>query len=181
MLPELTRALHRLERRKAAMLQMLQDWPAGNLNLRPAPGSWSAAQVIDHIARVEDGILQTVKANLEQPHPLTRDDRVGSLIVRCVMRSPLKVKVPASAPAMIPGESASMADATARWAEARERWRTLLGDVAAVPQGGVFSHPRGGWFTLPQTVLFLRLHHEHHRPQLRRIRNGVHLLAGSAA
>lgn len=56
------------------------------------------------------------------------------------------------------------------WEEARREWTSFLGEVSeGQMRGGVFTHPRGGWFTMPETLLFLRLHHEHHLQQLRRI------------
>ena len=172
MLPILQRRFRALENSKSAMLEQLRALPADRLSEHPIPGKWSAAELIDHIARVEGGILGVVKQKVgeTQREPVKVGDRVGSLIVRNVMRSPLRVKVPEQASVVMPSSTVSAAEAVAEWDRVREQWHDFLTHVRGPDlKGGVFSHPRGGLFTLPETVLFVRLHHDHHRAQLARI------------
>ncbi len=174
MTPKLQRRFDSLERSKAAMLDSLHGWTPEQLAFRPAPGAWSAAEILDHIARTEQGILMVVRGNLEAPKPLGKKDRLSSFVVRCIMRSPLKVKVPAEATAIVPSETADPDEAIAAWEKVRTRWCKLV--MAATPsqiEGGVFSHPRGGWMSLADTLLFLRLHHEHHLSQLARLQKAL--------
>ena len=170
MLPILQRRFRALENSNAAMLQQLESIPADKRGERPSPGTWSAAELVSHIAKVESEIYRMVHQKMSEPEPVTFGDRFGSMIVRNVMRSPLRIKVPDGATMTLPDETATADKAVAAWDKARGRWAKLLEDVRA-PQlkGGVFSHPRGGWFTVPQTVLFLRLHHDHHKAQFTRI------------
>ena len=168
--PKLQRRFDSLERSKAAILETVATWSPEQLAYRPAPDAWSAAEILDHIARTEGGILQAVRGNLDAPQPLAKKDRLTSFVVRCIMRSPLKVKVPAQATAILPSETATPEQAIAAWDKARTRWCKLV--TAATPkqiEGGVFSHPRGGWMSLADTLLFLRLHHDHHLNQLARL------------
>lgn len=163
------------------MLAILSTWTPEQLAFRTEPGSWSATEILDHIARTEGGILQTVKANLESPHPLGKKDRLTSFVVRCIMRSPLKVKVPAEVTAILPSDSVTAPQAIAAWDKARTRWCHLV--TSATPsqiEGGVFSHPRGGWMSLADTLLFLRLHHDHHLAQLARLQKLLPAVAGPA-
>ena len=172
MLPILQRRFRALENSKAAMLEQLRAIPADQMSRRPAPDRWSAAELISHVAKVESGILHAVKQKMaEQDEASVKlRDRVGSLIVRNVMRSPLRVKIPAEPVTSLPDSDVDAQQAIAEWQRIRDEWHTFL-DHTRGPQlkTAVFSHPKGGWFTLPETVLFLRLHHEHHRAQVTRI------------
>ena len=172
MLPILQRRFRALENSKSAMLDQLRALPIERLSEHPIPGKWSAAQLLEHIVRVEDGILQAVQQKLAETERerVGMGDRVGSLIVRNVMRSPLRVKVPAEVAEVLPDENANATDALAEWDRVRRDWQHLLERVRAPElKSGVFAHPKSGWFTLPETVLFLRLHHDHHRAQIARI------------
>lgn len=167
---KLQRRFDSLERSKAGMLATLSTWTPEQMSFRPAPDAWSATEILDHIARTEGGILQAVRDNLNTPKPLGKKDRLTSFVVRCIMRSPLKLKVPAPATAILPNEKVTAEQAIAAWEKARTRWCKLV-SAATMKQieGGVFVHPRGGWMSLADTLLFLRLHHEHHLSQLARL------------
>ena len=177
--PKLQRRFDSLERSKSAMLTSLSHWTPEQLAFRTAPDTWSAAEILDHIARTEGGILQAVRANLASPQPLAKKDRLSSFVVRCIMRSPLKVKIPAEVTHIVPSDSVTASEAIAAWEKARHRWCLLVTSAThSQIEGGVFSHPRGGWMSLADTLLFLRLHHEHHLNQLSRLQK---LLPGIAA
>ena len=171
---KLQRRYASLERSKASMLDSVRIWTPEQLAFRTEPGTWSAAEVLDHIARTEDGILRTVRGNFAQPRPLGKKDRLNSFVVRCIMRSPLKGRVTTEATAILPNETVTPTQAVEAWNSARDRWCKLV--TAATPaqvEGGVFILPRGGWMSLPDTLLFLRLHHEHHISQLARLRKAL--------
>ncbi len=174
MTPKLQRRFDSLERSKSAILQTVSTWTPEQLAFRPAAGTWSAAEILDHIARTEGGIVLSVRGNIAAPQPLGKKDRLTSFVVRCIMRSPLKVKVPADVPAILPSETVTAPQAIAAWDKARLRLCQVV--TAATPRqidGGVFSHPRGGWMSLADTLLFLRLHHEHHLAQLARLQKSL--------
>ncbi len=174
MQPSLAKAATKLDESKERTIALLERWPAHAREQQPDAQSWSAAQVVEHIARVEGGILEAVRKNSHAPHPIAMNDRIGSLIVRSVLRSRMRVKAPENAANIMPSTTADFHSALEMWTTARTGWHAYLGEAPeAVLTRGVFSHPRGGWFTLPQTVLFLRLHHEHHLPQLRRIARSI--------
>ncbi len=176
MTPKLQRRFDSLERSKSSMLTTLSTWTPEQLAFRAEPGTWSAAEILDHIARTEGGILQAVRVNLASPRPLVKKDRLSSFVVRCIMRSPLKAKVPEEAAAILPSEAVTAPQAIAAWEKARTRWCHLVTSAThGQIEGGVFSHPRGGWMSLPDTLLFLRLHHEHHVHQISRLQKTLPL------
>ncbi len=156
------------------MLASLSTWTPEQLAFRSEPDTWSAAEILDHIARTEGGILQAVRVNLASPRPLAKKDRLTSFVVRCIMRSPLKVKVPAAATAILPHQAVTAPEAIAAWEKARDRWCKLVTSAThSQIEGGVFSHPRGGWMSLADTLLFLRLHHDHHLNQIARLQKAL--------
>lgn len=164
----------KLEASKRRMLQQIAAWPAEQRMRKPSAEMWSATQVIDHIAKVEGGILQAVRGNMRAPHAIGREDRIGNFIVRCVLRSPMRVKMPQEATGIVPADNIGTDAALAAWDAARAGWLKMLERApAAVIHQGVFAHPRGGWMSLPDTVSFLRLHHDHHRAQLQRIKKAL--------
>ncbi len=154
------------------LLEQLRAIPPERLAERPAHEQWSAAELLNHIVKVESGILETVrqKLSLQDRDPVKLGDRFGSLVVRNVMRSSLRIKVPPEVSSVLPDKDATVEAAAAGWERVRQQWRELLDRARGEDlKGGVFSHPKGGWFTLPETVLFVRLHHDHHLAQIRRL------------
>ncbi len=174
MTPKLQRRFDTLERSKTEMLQTLASWTPEQLAFRPAPDAWSATEIVDHIARTESGIYQAVSGNMASPQPLGKKDRLTSFVVRCIMRSPLKAKIPSEMTTILPNAAITPDQAILAWDKARTLWCKLVS--TATPrqiEGGVFSPPRGGWMSLEDTLLFLRLHHEHHLAQLGRLQKAL--------
>ncbi len=173
MLPRLQRAFERLERSRVKLLAPVTGWTPDQMQYRPAPNSWSAAQVIDHIARVESGLLAEARKNAKGPVP-TREERFGNRVIFLVMWLPLRIKVPDTASMVLPAKVCSSEEALHKWQHARDAWQSFLeGLKPSDLKPGVFAHPRAGRMTVPDVLTFLRLHHNHHRPQLARIASGL--------
>jgi hypothetical protein len=73
-----------LEAQRAALLTDVAGWPAAVLAYRPAPGAWSAPEVLHHLVRVERGILAEAERGLAEWDATRRDlarflDRVPAL------------------------------------------------------------------------------------------------------
>ena len=168
------RTFLKLERQKAEMLGETAAWSAAGLRFRPEPGSWSALEVLDHVVKVEINVMDAARHNLPEGHPIGFKDRLGGLMVNAVMRSPKRVKVPASARMVLPEITADPALVIRRWDESRQAMAKCLDSVAPnqlVP--GVFRHPIGGWMTLPRTLAFLSAHLRHHAYQIKRLKQAA--------
>ena len=162
-----------LEQQKAELLESLRRWPAARTAYRPAADAWSAAEVLDHIVKVETEILAAVRRGLLQPHRIGVRDRVGFWMLDRIFRSDRRVKVPASARKVLPDPNASLAAVAERWDATRRDLARLLEQVPPGEQrAGVFRHPVSGWMTLPQVLRFFWVHVEHHGFQLRRLAEG---------
>ncbi len=162
--------LRTLEQQKAETLDLLRSWPAARLDYRPAPDAWSAAEVVDHIAKVESGIIGAARRGLEKPHRLGVRDRLGFIMIERVFKTPRRVKVPATAPQVLPEPDVSLLTAQARWDATRQELAQLVAEITPGQlRGGVFLHPVSGWMSVPQILRFFSVHVEHHRFQLTRL------------
>ena len=160
----------RLERQKADILARVADWPADRLASRPVAKEWSAAEVIDHLMKVEHGILAAVRRGVHAPHPVRVADRLRSFLIYLLFRTPYKVRVPRSAPEVLPDQHVVLDAAVTRWNATRIDLLALLYEVdAGALRAGVFRHPVSGWMTLPQVLRFFSAHMHHHMFQLDRL------------
>ena len=170
MSPEIQRAFDKLEHQKESLLLELSVWSPEQLSFRPDSNSWSALDVVDHLHRVEKGILAAMRSNLPHGQAVALKDRLGALTVRLVMRSPWRVKVPAATPSMLPGPVTGLATLSERWSATRVHMAKLLDSITPCnPRIGYFRHPRSGWLNVLQTIKFLSVHLRHHFYQVQRL------------
>lgn len=163
--------LEDLDAQRHHLLQRVEGWSADRLAFRSALGSWSAAEVFDHIAKVETEILLAAHLGLAHPHRIGIRDRLGTRFIESIFRSDRRVKVPKSVPQVLPGPAPEMPAILAQWTDAR---RSLEQLAAAFPpeleHRGIFRHPIGGWMTLSGVITFFSVHRLHHGYQLDRLR-----------
>jgi hypothetical protein len=161
-----------LEQQRADLLARVDAWPAAAVAFRPDPDAWSAAEVLDHLVRSERGILTVAERGLAAPHRRGVRDRVGVWFLDRVFRSDRRVRVPASAAAVVrPDRGADLAAVRREWDAAR---RDLARFLAPLVPGqltvGVFRHPVAGWMRVPDVLRFFWVHAHHHGVQLARLR-----------
>lgn len=162
--------LDRLQREKAALLDELRGWPPDRLALRPAEGSWSALEVLDHLVLTEREITAAVRAGAGQPKKIGVRDRLGFLMVERVFLTERRVKVPKAVTTVLPGKDLELARISERWdADRGELAHVLEGCSRLTAQDGVFRHPVAGMMTIGQVLRFFSVHIVHHRFQLARI------------
>ena len=156
-----------IEEQKAALLHSLADWPAVQQQLRPPKDGWSAMQVIDHLAKTEREIQKEMQQGLHHPHRLGLRDRLGGLFLQRVFQSSRKVKVPASATAMLPDADPELTAVCAAWDASRRELRSMLATTPEKQRGlGLFRHPVAGWMTVSGVLDFFSVHMHHHQYQL---------------
>lgn len=154
-----------------AVLADLSDWPEEQLHFHPSPESWSAAGVLDHVVKVEAGILNTMQAHLPEGHPVTMNDQLRARLLITIMRSPMRVKVPVAAQAVLPGAEQDISGLIRLWQVVRTDMIGLLENLGAANlRYGVFQHPVAGWMTVPTTLTFCAAHLQHHTYQINRLK-----------
>lgn len=136
----------------------------------PAPGSWSIAQVVEHLTLAEE---LTAKA-LRNPRPVERrGSRIAASvrlrIITLFFGKPfVRARVPSRA--LLPEGSASLDALERRWLEAAADIEAFLRDLPAERrQERLFRHPVTGWLTLGQMLQFHLAHIGHHARQIARI------------
>lgn len=167
----LQRRLDQLEGQKREVLSDAAQLSAIDLRFRPEPGVWSALDVLDHLVKVEQSSLRTVRRHLPQGASISFRDRMGAWFINSIMLSPMRVKVPASASMVLPAAATDLAAIAASWSEVRMQLSDLLGSLQPEQfRIGVFRHPLSGWMTITDTLRFLSTHLQHHKYQLNRLK-----------
>ena len=168
---KLQRSFTRLEEQKRDLLADLSTWTEEERRFRPAPNSWSALDVIEHLVKVECESLAHIQTKLSDSHPVTIRERIGARVVFAVMLSPLRIKTPPSVAAVLPDGSATENEIVGRWHDVRKDMN-LLTERLRPDQltSGLFHHPVSGSMGMVDALTFLSVHITHHTYQLRRIR-----------
>lgn len=139
---------------------------------QPTPQSWSVLEVTEHLVLAEEKSLEGM---LNGPPPGTTVTLIAHLrmgMVRLVMKSDIRVKVPVAR--VMPQGQATLPELDARWGESRRGLAAFLEGIPEVDAGAArFRHPIGGWVTASEGVAFLAGHIGHHARQLDRIRRAA--------
>ena len=168
-----------LERQKQALLSRIASWPAEHRRFRAKAANWSPVEIVDHLVRVEETAMKTVLSNLPNGSRVRPYDRVRGVLVNAVMRSRIRVSVPAGVPAVVPEPSAELQRVAERWDRTRAEMARLLAQLSAEQlRRGLVKHPIAGWMTIQQGLAFLSAHIHHHVYQLDRIEKALPSDAG---
>jgi hypothetical protein len=166
----LSRSFAKFERSKTKLNSRLSTWPEIRLKHRPDSSRWSALQVLDHLVKVERALLSDLKSHLPDGKPVSFKERCGALVVNLVMRSPVRVKVPAGASVVIPNHDEALFATFARWDAIRLEMSSVLDSLSPSQlTRGFCRHPVAGWMTPLAALAFLRCHLRHHLFQIDRI------------
>ena len=164
-------AFSTLEQQKARLLADIDAWSPPQLTYRPTPAAWSAAEVLDHIVRVEREILAAAQRGLPTPHRRGASDRLRFILLDWLFRSDRRVRVPGSVPQVLPAPHADLGTVRREWDVARQELGSFLAPLTADQLSlGVFRHPVAGWMSVPQVLRFFWVHTHHHGYQLDRLR-----------
>jgi len=168
MLPELQRRMERLDASRAAFLATAGRFSDEQRVFRPAPDAWSALEVTEHLVLAEEKSVLGMET-LTPPSPtVTPLAHLRMALVRLVMRTDLRVKVPTRR--VLPTGSIPLEELSSRWMASRERLSAFLEGITAADLGlARFRHPIGGWVGASVGAAFLADHIDHHHRQLGRI------------
>lgn len=172
MLPTLADRFATLDRAREEFLAAVEAATEAQRRFRPAPESWSMLEVTEHCVLAEE---KSVLGMLKGPPPgmtVTPIAHVRMWMVRLVMKSDIRVKVPVAR--VVPTGDATLPELAARWDESRRGLAAFLGRITdADADAARFRHPIGGWVTAGEGVAFLAGHIGHHARQLDRIRRAA--------
>jgi uncharacterized damage-inducible protein DinB len=166
------RLFARIETRCRELMAEADALSAEQLTFRPAPNSWSALDVIEHLVKVEEAIASRVRPR--EPRGLIETARtkavLGAMYVVFGVRG--RVKVPVQA--ILPLGGATLSDLASRWEAAQAALKERLegfrpGDWSRP----MMRHPLLGRLTPAEGLDFIHRHMGHHRSQIERIRRAA--------
>lgn len=164
-----TNLLDRIDQQRRALLAEVDKLGPESLVFRPAKGSWSALEVVEHLVRVEEAIVSRVKKREPRTWREAVRGRLSLELISVFFRLGRRFKAPV--PTILPRGGATLTDLRARWEAARESMRrTLDGFEPADFARPMLRHPILGLLTPVETLTFIHRHLAHHRRQIARIR-----------
>lgn len=156
-----------LERQSAELIQRVErDTTDAERTRKPSIHAWSLTEVVQHLALVAGGMLRgarPVRPRLRFP------GAIKSLLLRGVLRSPLKIRTPVAA--IVPRPGVTWSDARTNLATSNDRWRAFVEDDTFDQTS--FMHPLVGRLTPAETANFLVEHFDHHVRQIDRLLAGL--------
>lgn len=169
----LDEAFEKLELQRLELIDGLGKFLPQDLAKPPVAGGWSTAQVIAHMAMIEEGSLAYLvkKYTSESHHSAGSFSMMRLLLLKTALISPIKFKAPRSV-ANVP--ILSFTEATTRWDTVRCEMRKMYATVKDEDLGhGLFKHPSVGRLDLIQALGFMHAHHHRHLGQVHRILRGI--------
>lgn len=144
----------------------------------PAPGQWSAAQVVHHLLVSETGINQYIEKKLRNSEDLQKaglTHLLKSRLLRVLLRVPgFKFKAPARLKELTPEQVPALAQLRQEWDGVRRHLEQILNEYPdKLLSHAIFKHPRSGMLTIYQTLDFMVDHILHHQRQIERISNAL--------
>jgi hypothetical protein len=168
--PALARSLARLEASRRRALGAVDGLTHAALNRAPAPGKWSALQVLQHVVTAEALTLGYVRKKMQAGAALEKAgpaSRLRLLALQLTLALPLRFKAPTTT-GDVPAES-ELSALRSRWDEVRRNLEDLVRTFPPeLLDRLVFRHPYAGRMSLAHALGTLEAHLDHHIPQLER-------------
>lgn len=160
----------RLERMKADLLARIDGIDAARLQHSPAPGKWSAAQVMDHVCSAEGRSVEYIRKKTLDPKsvpPAGFMCAVRTLLLQTALSSPFRFRAP-EVVAQVP-DSPPVDEVIARWASVRSDLRGLIETLPEdLLKRALFRHAVAGRMNMSQTLDFMLSHLKRHAGQIDR-------------
>lgn len=170
----LSDALNRLDLDRAAFLAAYDALAPEQRDFRPDSGGWTADEVVQHVVRVETGVLHIVAAQAvagDDRRAVGEPNEAALAAVEAFMRSDGRTLMPAAAEARIAPTDPPGPEWRERLGEFAEAWREAEAQMPAGLDGvALVEHPRAGGLTATGAVRFLASHLDHHTRQFARLR-----------
>lgn len=169
----LEKLVDQIESQRSSVLQSVRGLTTEQLNRVPAPGKWSAAEVLSHVITAE---RMSVAYMQKKIHGIEKASRSGAwedlklVILKVSQRLPgLKFK----APKRVVENTTLYRDFTSietEWEKVRKDLRKMLDQI---PEHGlkrmIYKHPIVGYLNVRHAVIFFHEHLYHHIPQIKKL------------
>ena len=161
-----------LESTRSTVLGEIDGVAPERLTATPAAGGWSAAQILDHLQRVEGICARVMGKALSAAisEGLGPEDSTESLLDSLDRFRITLTDTPLDAPdSVVPHSAPPVEELVPNLRATRDSLRSVLRDANGLAIGTVIlQHPRLGQINLYQWALFVAQHERRHVPQLQR-------------
>ncbi|MCA0374731.1 MAG: DinB family protein [Gemmatimonadetes bacterium] len=165
--PRIVEVVSALEAAQEHMRETLADIPAELMSRKPADGGWSVEEIVDHLARIEDGLGRVIGGMLKQLEGTvdTETDPIAPTIAMYNVPEPVR-KI--AAPERVQPVGMPLAEALAAQAAARTRViEALRAGSGRALHTQTFPHPFFGPLNGYQWALLNAQHQRRHCVQMR--------------
>jgi hypothetical protein len=163
-----------LARERAGFMAQFGRVAEARRAVRPAAGGWSAAEVVEHVARVEAGVAKMLQKGATMPLTTTAEAAAAQITPRkiaIVRDRSAKVEAPARTH---PEGDVTGATAITALLRSREAMLAAFHETdARVLDGITFPHPFVGPLTLRAWVELIAHHDARHAAQIAEIADGT--------
>ena len=161
--------LHEMKETKKRLLQVISSFPNEDFNTIPFEGSWTAAQVSDHILKSVSGILEMLHATAQ---PTQRDPEEKAYAIKEIFLD-FNTKMKSSEfvlPGNIPAEKENLSTTLEHtFSKIINDMQTL--DLTKTCTG--FQLPGLGEFTRVEWLWFAIYHTQRHTQQIKKIHESI--------
>ncbi len=162
-----------MERQRAALLLEVAALSPAQLRFHPAPDSWCPLDVVEHLVRVEEATLRRA-AERPRARSLAQAVRASAALALMTVASHGGARVKAPTRMVLPEGGLDLSALAARWDAIRGTLREVLEGLApGEASRPLLRHPRVGWLSTAQSLVFMELHIAHHVRQIERIRRAA--------
>jgi len=165
----LIRKFEALETERKALEAILEGVSEEQARREPAPGKWSAVQIVVHLATAEERSLGYIRKKTQAPEmvpPAGLLCTLRTLALVTALSSPFKFK----APDVVSGtpDNPPQAEALRMWAAARAELREMIETLPEeLMRRALFKHPVAGRMNMGHTLDFMTAHMRRHGRQMR--------------
>lgn len=177
MQPRIQEVIDFLASNRAALAAAVDAVPEARRDTRPAPDRWSVAEVIEHLAIVEGGIVRLLVRQIDAARAtgLGPETQTSPVVPALQVERTLDRSAPIAAPdrVMPKGE----VSAAAAWQMLDERRRAMIetlqaADGLALSDVPMPPHPALGQLDAYQWIVFVGAHEGRHVAQIRELAGG---------
>jgi len=183
--PKLAELFAYMDETRAALRHTVQEMNSGFAEMKPRDGSWSASEILAHLAIVESRVLKMVRTGIEAARaqgvgPDTSDQRiVGSIGKWGVAEGKGKLQAPAT---ITPERPEPIEKSLTSLEESRKALKETLIENQEIDLHSIIRpHPVLRELDMYQWALFAAEHEERHRKQIERTLGEVTELAAECA
>ncbi len=171
---QLNSTFEEIEQLKAAILSEFHQLSIQQLNFKPRTQKWSLLQVIEHLMLAETASVNYVNKKILDPSKLEDYSLKATFrfwLLQFFLKAPF-IRIKRRPTQVTPTLEPDFDDVKLRWKIARKALRKFMDNYDdATLKKLIYKHPFSGRLNCLQMMLFFKMHINHHKKQIDRIKN----------